>query len=164
MPSVPAGAILDRIIHQQKRTKVEVASATHLIPQRLNDLIRGNRRFTPQNSLALERSLNIGIEGFFYIIQAKHDIYKKRKNSHKTETPNISILSKTTFWDVDLNNIDWSKCREWAIRRVLEYGTTAEIRELARFYGTDAVKKIYSEPKNFRLYNVVRQKFNNSGI
>ena len=149
MPSVPAGAILDRIIHQQKRTKVEVASATHLIPQRLNDLIRGNRRFTPQNSLALERSLNIGIEGFFYIIQAKHDIY---------------ILSKTTFWDVDLNNIDWSKCREWAIRRVLEYGTTDEIRELARFYGTDAVKKIYSEPKNFRLYNVVSQKFNNSGI
>lgn len=164
MPSVPAGAILDRIIHQQRRTKVDVASSAHLIPQRLNDLIRGNRRFTPKNSMDLEQTLNIGIDGFFYIIQAKHDIYNEQKNSRLSEKPNIGILSKTTFWDVDLDNVDWPKCADWAIRRALEYGTADEIREMARFYGADKVREVYSNPKNFRLYNVVQQNFKNSGL
>ena len=164
MPSVPAGAILDRIIRQQRRTKVDVASAAHLIPQRLNDLIHGNRRFTPKNSMDLEQTLNIGIDGFFHIIQAKHDVYNEQKNSRLTQKPNIAILTKTTFWDVDLNNVDWPNCADWAIRRVLEYGTTDEIKELARFYGADKVREVYADPKNFRLYNIVQQNFKNSGL
>ena len=64
MPSVPAGVILDRIVRQQGRTKTEVGSAAQLIPQRLNDLIMGHRRFTPQNSIALENALGIEFTGF----------------------------------------------------------------------------------------------------
>lgn len=112
----------------------------------------------------LEQALNIGIDGFFYIIQAKHDIYDEQKNSRLSEKPNIAILSKTTFWDVDLDNVEWPKCADWAIRRVLEYGTVDEIREMARFYGTDKVREVYSNPKNFRLYNVVQQNFKNSEL
>jgi len=164
IPSVPAGVILNRIIHQQQRTKVDVAAASHLIPQRLNDLIQGNRRFTPQNSMDLERTLNIKIAGFFYIIQAKHDIYNEQKNNTLTKKPNLDILSKTTFWDVDLNKVDWQKCADWAIRRVLEYGTPDEIREMARYYGTDKVRNAYSDPNNFRVYNVVQQNFKESGL
>lgn len=112
----------------------------------------------------LEQTLNIGIDGFFYIIQAKHDVYNEQKNSRLTQGPNISILTKTTFWDVDLNNVDWPNCTDWAIRRVLEYGTTTEIKELARFYGADKVREVYADPKNFRLYDIAQQNFKDSGI
>ena len=158
MPSVPAGVILDRIIRQQNRKKVDVANSAHLIQQRLNDLIKGNRRFTPSNSMLLERTLGIDIAGFFYLIQAKHDIYIEQKNLHSAHKPNMSILSKSTFWDVDLDKIDWTKCEKWAIRRVLEYGEIDEIKEIANFYGIDKIHEILSDQSNFRLYdNVIRR-------
>lgn len=162
--SVPAGVILDRIIRQQKRTKVDVAASAHLIPQRLNDLIKGTRRFTPKNSMNLEQSLNIEIPGFFYLIQAKHDIYEEQKTKNMSITPDLSKLTKATFWDVDIDKIDWTKCAQWAIRRVLEYGNSEEIREMAHFYGLDKMKEIYLEPKNFRLYEKVQENFKNSGL
>ena len=158
MPSVPAGVILDRIIRQQNRKKVDVANSAHLIQQRLNDLIKGNRRFTPSNSMLLEKTLGIDIVGFFYLIQAKHDIFIEQKNLNSVHKPNMSILSKSTFWDVDLNKIDWTKCEKWAIRRVLEYGECDEIKEIANFYGIDKIHEILSNPSNFRIYdNVIRR-------
>lgn len=109
--------------------------------------------------MALEQSLKIDIAGFFYIIQAKHDIYEEQRIENMSVTPNLSILTKTTFWDVDITKIDWTKCAKWAIRRVLEYGNVDEVKEIANFYGTDKVKEVYSEPKNFRLYDKVQEKY-----
>ena len=164
IPSVPAGVVLDRIIRQQKKKKVDVAMSARLIPQRLNDLIKGTRRFTPKISMNLEQSLNIDIVGFFYIIQAKHDVYEEQRAKNLTLTPDMSKLTKTTFRDVDLNKIDWTKCAKWAICRVLEYGSADEISEMAKFYGIDKVNEVYSDPKNFRLYDKVQEKYRESGL
>lgn len=158
MASVSAGAILDRLIRQQKRTKVEVAAAAQIIPQRLNDLIMGNRRFTPQTSLAMETALGIDITGFFYLLQANHDIYLAQKELASQPTPDLNVLTKTTFWDVDLKKIDWSRCKTWAISRVLEYGSAEEIREMDRFYGHEAVTAVLEQPNNFRLYDQVKKR------
>ncbi len=163
MSSVPPGAILDRIIHQQNRKKVDVASYAKIIPQRLNDLIKGNRRFTPQNSIALEQCLGIDISGFFYMIQAKYDIYQEQRHQSMSNRPNLEILTKTTFWDVKLNEIDWSKCAKWAIVRVLEYGSTEEIQEISRFYGQDKVVETYRNHNNFRLYDKVKARLKRIG-
>ena len=159
MPMVPAGAILDRIIKQQNRVKAEVAASANLIPQRLNDLVMGNRRFTPHTSMALEASLHIEIPGFFYLIQANHDIYLAQKAIKDNDTPDLTVLTKTTFWDTDLSRIDWSRCKKWAIRRVLEYGNADEIREIDRFYGHEALMEVYSNPKEFRLYEQVKNNY-----
>ena len=159
MPSVPAGAILDRIVRQERRTKSDVGSAAQLIPQRLNDLIMGHRRFTPQNSIALENALGIEFAGFFYLLQANHDIYMEKQMAAKRTTPNLQILTKTTFWDVDLAKIDWLKNKKWAIIRALEYGTTEEIREIDRFYGHNAVVEIYNNSGNFRLPDIAKHNF-----
>lgn len=159
MPSVPAGAILDRIVRQQRRTKTEVGSAAQLIPQRLNDLIMGHRRFTPQNSIALENALGIEFAGFFYLLQANHDIYMEKQMAAKKATPNLQILTKTTFWDVDLSKIDWIKNKKWAIIRALEYGSAEEIREIDRFYGHDAIVEVYNNSCNFRLPDIAKHNF-----
>lgn len=163
MPSVPAGAILHRIVQQKQIHQTALAQKTGLIPQRINDLIMGRRRFTPQNSFVLERALGISSQGFFYKIQANHDIYQ----AHLAESqlkPNLNLLSQTTFWDVDLSKLEWSKCQDWAIRRVLEYGAKEEIEELYRFYGHDAFAKIKGTPKGFMLYDVALKNLKTVGL
>ena len=154
MSSVPAGAILYRIAQQKHIHQTALAQKTGLIPQRINDLIMGRRRFTPQNSFMLEQALGITIHGFFYKIQANHDVYQAQLADNQPK-PDLSLLSQTTFWDVDLSRIEWMKCDDWAIRRVLEYGTKEEIEELHRFYGHKAFARIKEIPKGFMLYDVV---------
>ena len=154
MPSVPAGAILWRIAQKKHLSQVILAQKTRLIPQRINDLIMGRRRFTPRNSFALERVLDIPQQGFFYKIQANHDVYLAQLGENQLK-PNLNLLSQTTFWDVDLSKIEWSKSQDWVIRRVLEYGTKEEIEELCHFYGHEAFARIGSNPMDFRLYDTV---------
>ena len=163
MSSVPAGAILYRIAQQKHLQQTTLAQKTGLIPQRINDLIMGRRRFTPQNSLMLEQALDISSQGFFYKIQANHDIYQAQLTDSQPK-PNLNLLSQTTFWDVDLSKIEWKKCEDWAIRRVLEYGTKEEIEELHRFYGHDAFAKIKDNPKGFMLYDVVVKNLKTVGL
>ena len=153
MSSVPAGAILYRIVQQKHIHQTTLAQKTGLIPQRINDLIMGRRRFTPQNSFILEQALGISLQGFFYKIQANHDIYQAQLAESQPK-PNLNILSSTTFWDVDLSKLEWKKCQDRAIRRVLEYGSKEEIKELYRFYGHDAFAKIKENPKGFMLYDI----------
>lgn len=163
MSSVPAGAILYRIARQKHMHQIVLAQKTGLIPQRINDLIMGRRRFTPQNSFVLEQALEISMRGFFYKIQANHDIYRAQLADIQLK-PNLSLLSQTTFWDVDVSKLEWMNCRDWAIRRVLEYGTKEEIEELYRFYGHDAFAKIKGNPKGFVLYDVALKNLKTIGL
>ena len=164
MKMVPAGIVLERIIGEQHRAKNEVAASAQLVPQRINDLIRGTRRFTPKTSMALENALSIDIPGLFYLIQANHDVHLSLQEQKSANRPNLDVLTKTTFWDVDLSKVDWSRCRKWAIRRVLEYGTPEEIREIDRFYGHDALLEIFNNPQGFRLYEQVKQNYSKASL
>ena len=114
--------------------------------------------------MALEATLGIDIHGFFYLIQANHDIYEAQKAQNQRKTPNLSVLTTTTFWDTDLSKVDWSKCRTWAIRRVLEYGNSEEIREIDRFYGHEALMEIFNKPEVFRLYDQVKANLLKAGL
>ena len=163
MPSVPAGAILHRIAQKQHLAQTTLAERTGIIPQRINDLIMGRRRFTPHISLILEQALGISHLGFFYIIQSNHDVYLAYL-SEKQDKPDINLLSQTTFWDVDLTKIDWTDSCDWAIRRVLEYGNPTEIKELYRFYGRDDFVRIGSKPDGFRLYDTVKKNMKLIGL
>lgn len=163
MSSVPAGAILYRIALQKHMHQTTLAQKTGLIPQRINDLIMGRRRFTPQNSFMLEQALDISLQGFFYKIQANHDIYQARLASNQSK-PDLNKLTQTTFWDVDLSKLEWMKCQDWAIRRVLEYGTQEEIKELYRFYGHNAFVKIKKNPKGFMLFDAAMKNLKTIGL
>ena len=163
MSSVPAGAILYRIVQQKHIHQTTLAQKTGLIPQRINDLIMGRPRFTPQNSFVLEQALDISLQGFFYKIQANHDIYEAQLADSQSK-PDVSLLTQTTFWDVDLSRIEWTKCQDWAIRRVLEYGTKEEIEELHRFYGHEAFAKVKERPKGFLLYDVALKNLKTVGL
>lgn len=151
MKSVPAGAILNSIITQQQQTKASVARMACILPQRMNDLISGARRFTVETSIKIEKALDIADTGFFYLHQAEHDVYLSELEIQKQYHPDLSKLTKTTFWDVNLEDINWMSGKRWAVRRVLEYGDPEEIMELCRFYGKDPFEKEMKHLDSFRL-------------
>ena len=149
MESVPAGAILMNIIRRNLRSQSDVARAAGLTPQKLHDLASGVRRFNPQISLALEIALGINQHGFFYKLQANHDIHKEIVRTR--EKPDLQKLTRTTFWDIEMETFDWAACPYWTIQRVLEYGTPDELKELSRFYGKDKVLEVYEKRDTFRF-------------
>jgi len=50
-------------------------------------------------------------------------------------------LSKSLFWDVDPKSIDWSRHRNFVIRRVAERGDLHEVRMLWDHYGEAAFRE-----------------------
>jgi hypothetical protein len=50
-------------------------------------------------------------------------------------------LSRTLFWDVDFDKIDWPNRAQFVIERVLERGSFPEWQEIKRYYGVEAIKQ-----------------------
>ncbi|WP_188932203.1 DUF6922 domain-containing protein [Puia dinghuensis] len=54
-------------------------------------------------------------------------------------------LPTRLFWEFKYEKIDWRKCYELVIERVLDRGNQQEIDELIRFYGRKKVLKVFKE-------------------
>lgn len=71
----------------------------------------------------------------------KREKYTDTKEERSTPSPDLSVLSKSLFWDTDVATIDWQRQYVAVIQRVHERGTNIEMEEITRFYGRDKVKK-----------------------
>ena len=143
MPAVPAGAILKRILQKEHLSQKEIAEKSAIYPQRINDLINGKRKFTPESSVRLEQALGISTLGYFYRIQTNHDIYCYQDEQERKLTPDLSKIDKALFWETySLEKINWLKNANWVIQRSFEYGNQQEIEEIIRFYGREKVFEI----------------------
>ena len=167
IPTVPAGAILKRILQKEHISQKEIAKKSAIYPQRINDLINGKRKFTPESSSRLEQALGISTFGYFYRIQANHDIYLYQDEQERRYTPDLSKLRKALFWETNtLDKINWIKNANWVIQRSFEYGNQQEIEEIIRYYGKEKVVgilnaipatdtwKLNERNKNRQLFNV----------
>ena len=75
LSNIPCGAVLNRIMTKEGISQSQLAERSGIVRQRICDYLANRRRITVEASLNLEKALRIGIEGFFYRIQANHDIY-----------------------------------------------------------------------------------------
>jgi len=141
MPAVPAGAILKRILQKEGISQKEIAKKSNIYPQRINDLISGKRKFTPEFSFRLENALGISNLGYFYRIQTNHDIYNYQDEQERKYTPDLSKLHKALFWDTKIEKINWIRSAFYIIKRVFEYGNEMEIKEIMKFYGREKVSE-----------------------
>ena len=139
MSAVPAGAILKHILKKENLSQKEIADKSAIYPQRINDLIKGKRKFTPDLSCRLEKALGIPISGFFCTIQTNHDIYRYQDEQERKITPDLSKLHKALFWDTLIEKINWIRSASYVIQRAFEYGNEIEIEEIIRFYGYEKV-------------------------
>jgi plasmid maintenance system antidote protein VapI len=143
MTSVPAGAILKRILRQNLLSQKELSARTAIYPRLISDLISGNRKFTPELSFRIEEVLGITIPGYFYRIQTNHDIYRYQDEQERKHSPDLSKLNKSLFWETpSFDRINWSKQANWIIQRVFEYGNQQAIEEIIRYYGRAKVSEI----------------------
>ena len=143
MPAVPAGAILKRILQKERLSQKEIAKRSTIYPQRINDLINGKRKFTPESSFRLEKALGLSTFGYFYRIQTNHDIYCYQDEQERKQTPDLSKINKALFWETSsFEKINWLKNANWVIQRSFEYGNQQEIEEIIRFYGREKVIEI----------------------
>ena len=110
-----------------------------IYPQRISELIKGTRNFTIQQSIDIEKALGIGIEGYFYKIQANYEVYAFLTEKELTQHPDLSKFSTALFRDTRIEKINWIKNKEWVIQRIFEYGNSQEINEAIRFYGKDTI-------------------------
>lgn len=58
------------------------------------------------------------------------------------ETKIVYQLSKTLFWDVDINTIDTKKHSDVIIERVLSQGTLDDFRIIKQYYGKPKLRRI----------------------
>ena len=164
MSSVPAGAILKQILKKEKISQKEIAEKSAIYPQRINDLINGKRKFTPEYSSRLEQALGISTLGYFYHIQTNHDIYLYQDEQERKNTPDLSKIRNVLFWDTNIKKINWLRSRNHIIKRTFEYGNENEIEEIIRYYGKDKVAEVLNSipvTDTWKLHdrNVNRQLF-----
>ena len=145
-PHIPCNAVLKRIMQKERLSQRELARRSGIVPQRINDLLSERRRITADMSIKLEKALGIPHTGYFYIIQANHDVYlvEKQLQTH----PIANTFRKELFWDTDKSGLDWVSNRQWIIQRVFEYGNDKEILATIEFYGKATTLKTLRDIKS----------------
>lgn len=130
---IPAGKIIAFKLSQMGYSQAEFAKTIGIQPQVLNAIIKGHRQIPLETSLKIDEIF--GLEsGFFAFVQLQNQIIAiKEKNMPVYEgVPNIR---KVVFWDCDFDKMNWSKYKDFAIKRVMDYGNEEEKQEIKRFYG-----------------------------
>lgn len=154
------GIILERELKKRSLLQRPFALSIGEHPQTLNAITKGKRNLNTGIALKIESKLGLE-EGTLALLQTYYDIHEEKKKL-KQNTPNLSILRKSLFWDTDINQIDWNKQNKAIIQRIFERGNKHEINEIKHFYGTAIINEvmknnsrepytIYSKNKNAAL-------------
>lgn len=111
-------------------------------PQTLNAITKGKRKLNTALALKIEEKLNLE-EGILVLLQTYFDMVEEKRKSN--QSPNLTLLRKSLFWDTDMTSINWEKQFKAVIQRIFERGNEAEKKELELFYGASKVKIALSE-------------------
>lgn len=133
------GRFIDSELKKQHSNQRQLALAIDEHPQTINAIINAKRSMNTKLALKIEEHLGLE-EGFLMTLQVHYDI--KQAKFDKNYKPDLSKLSKSTFWDTTFDRIDWKLMKRAVITRVFAYGTDEEQQEIIRFYGKEEVDRI----------------------
>ncbi|MFC2098486.1 DUF6922 domain-containing protein, partial [Bacteroidota bacterium] len=127
----------------------------------ITDITKLRRGITPQMSIKLGNTLGAN-EDYFLLLQAYYQVRKvmKKQILDTQETPDLNIISRQIFWEIDFDSLDYTRYKDYVIKRVFERGNESEIREIIRFYGDEECRRVIGEAdslfylaaENARLY------------
>ena len=130
---IPAGKIIAFNLAQMGYTQAEFAKTIGIQPQILNAIIKGHRQIPLETSLKMDEIF--GLEsGFFAFVQLQNQI-KAIKEKNMPVYEGVPNIRRVVFWDCDFDKMNWSKYKDFAIKRVMDYGNEEEKQEIRRFYG-----------------------------
>jgi|SRR5690606_25189303 len=146
------GIVLDRELKKRSIKQRPFALAIDEYPQTFNAITKGKRGISTSLALKIERELGLE-EGTLVMLQAYYDIRKVKEKSGQ-KIPDLSILSKSLFWDTDIKQINWEHQYRAVIERVFERGNESDKKEITRFYGTEKVRQALEESNARSPYTV----------
>lgn len=128
---ISPGKFIDRALTKMQLSQRELAARTHIHYQTINAIINGKRKITIPQSIKIERELCLE-KGFLALLQTYFEVI----NHHEEDSPQERhpMVRKILFWDVDYDNLDWIKYKDFVIKRINERGTPQEKESAARFY------------------------------
>lgn len=130
---IPVAKIIAHNLSKIGYTQTEFAKRVGIRPQVLNAILKGHRQIPLHICLKMDDEL--GFEsGSMAFIQLQNQINAIKEKSMPVYEgfPNIR---RVVFWDCDFDRINWSKYKDFAIKRVMDYGNEQEKQEIRRFYG-----------------------------
>lgn len=132
------GIVLERELKRRSLKQRPFALSVAEHPQTFNAITKGRRGLSTALALKIEKALGLE-EGTLALLQTYYDI-RKEKEKQQGETPDMSILRKSLFWDTDISRLDWHRHHKAVIQRVFERGNEKEKNEIIRFYGRTKVQ------------------------
>ncbi len=132
------GIILERLLNKKAISQRPFAISIGEHPQTINAITKGRRKLNIALALKIEEKLDLE-EGSLALLQTYFDI-KEEKSKAVQNTPNLTLLRKSLFWDTDIIKIDWQSQAVAVIKRVFERGNDIEKEEIKRFYESDRIK------------------------
>lgn len=134
------GIVLERELKKRALKQRPFAISIEEYPQTLNAITKGKRAMNTALALKIEEKLGLE-EGALAILQTYYDI-RMEKEKQRSNTPHLTLLRKSLFWDTDFDRIDWEKQYIAVIERVFERGSEIEKNEIIRFYGSQKVNEV----------------------
>lgn len=140
------GIVLNRLFDKKHISQRPFALMIGEYPQTINAITKGRRKLNTALALKIEKQLELQ-EGTLAILQTYFDIEEEKQKASLFNTPNLSIIRKSLFWDTDINKIDWDKQYKAVIQRVFERGNEMEKNEMERFYGKSTISNVLAHNK-----------------
>lgn len=140
------GIVLNRLLDKKHISQRPFALMIGEYPQTINAITKGRRKLNTALALKIEKQLELQ-EGTLAILQTYFDIEEEKQKASLFNTPNLSIIRKSLFWDTDINKIDWDKQYKAVIQRVFERGNEIEKNEMERFYGKPTISNVLAHNK-----------------
>lgn len=132
------GILLERLLKKKAISQRPFALSIGEHPQTINAITKGRRKLNIALALKIEEKLNLE-EGSLALLQTYFDIEDEKNKAHQN-TPDLTVLRKSLFWDTDLSKIDWKKQSVAVIKRVFERGNAIEKEAIKLFYTSDQIK------------------------
>jgi addiction module HigA family antidote len=152
---VHPGVILEREFRKRGIGKSVFAREIGVYPGIITDITKQRRGMNAHLAIRIENALGAE-EGYFMVIQAYYSIAREReKTIREKPKPNLSLIRKALFWDVNFDNIDFNSKKRYVIERVFERGNNEEINEIMRFYGKKECIKIIRSAKRLNQNAII---------
>lgn len=133
--NISLSIIIKRDLKQLKMTQKSLAAQIGMSYNHLNYLINTGCKFTSKSERLIENIL--GYEIFF--IRNLRDLQSQCKNKEEALRKQyagreIPAIRKCVFWDINPDNLDWTRHRKFIIARVSQYGNDQEKKDITAFY------------------------------
>lgn len=129
---IAPGKVIKRELDKRKISQRDFSDQINMHFQTLNNVIKGHRKLTLPQAIRIEEALGLD-EGFLMVLQLYTDI-ENYKNAGANTTVEIPKIRKVVFWDTDIDKLDWTKHKDFIIKRVMDRGNTEEKQAIATYY------------------------------